>query len=612
MSSRINVSVAQYLFARIKEVGIRSVHGVPGDFNLASLDYISKAGLRWIGNCNELNAGYAADGYARVNGISALMTVAGVGELSTSNAIAGAYAERVPILHIVGQPSLHSQRQKKLLHHSLGDGNFATLSKMSEGAVAQSVQINCAKMAPSLIDNAIAQCWSTSRPVSIILPTDMVHASVPGADLARPLDLSASFINDNTLETDAADAILRALGAAKQPILLLGGYNVRFTKLKEVQSLAENLALPIYLSPSGRGIIDEQHPNFSGLYLGDCSHPYVTQKVRSADLVLSIGNIHSDLNVASVSWNFDPSNMVEIQDGMIHIQGKPHPGLNSAGLLRTLLHRCSDIVPVDIFQNEAPSSTMTLLETGNSFMSSNSNVAINPEPVYGDGLMKGVLRRMFHTLSNREDTGDLTHDWLWPKLSTWLRPEDTVIAETGTSNFGIWSTKFPRGVTFISQYVWASVGYSLGACQGAAAAVQDSDRPDRRTVLFIGDGSFQFTCQELSTIVKNNLTPIIFVICNKGYTVERLIHGMHESYNDVQDWQYRKLLEVFGADRRSYQTHQIRTKAELSALLKDQSFNSDRILQFVELHMDQNDAPSDLKALASQLVARDLQMEAKD
>ncbi|KAJ5758192.1 pyruvate decarboxylase-like protein [Penicillium nucicola] len=531
------------------------------------------------------------------------MTTAGVGELSALNAIAGAYAEYVPIVHIVGQPSLRSQQQKKLLHHSLGDGNFAAIAKISAGVTANSVQINCAKQASRVIDDIIAQCWNTSRPVSITLPMDMVHAPVSAENLARPIDLSSS-TNDIAHETLAVDAIHEALQTAHRPILLVGGYNVRFTKQKEVQLLAERLGLPVFLSASGRGIIDEEHPNFNGLYLGDCSDPHVAEKVRSSDLIISIGNIHSDLNVASVSWGFHPSTMVELRDEMIHVQGKSYPGLNSASLLRALLQRLPDCSPVNTHENVLFPPKKSPFETSTLHLPPIPPVTVNQERVSQGGLLNSESRRMAHTLSYSEE-GPLSHDWLWPALSSWLRPNDTVIAETGTSNFGIWSTKLPRAVTFISQYVWASVGYSLGACQGAAAAVQDSTSPDRRTVLFIGDGSFQFTCQELSTIIKQNLSPIIFVICNQGYTVERLIHGWNESYNDIQEWQPRKLLEVFGADQGSYQTHQVRTKAEFSALLQDPSFNDKQVLRFVELHMDRDDAPSDLKTLAQQLVARD-------
>ncbi|KAJ6127370.1 hypothetical protein N7523_002982, partial [Penicillium sp. IBT 18751x] len=620
MQSPINISLSKYLFSRLKEIGIRSVHGVPGsdcphilarekfmsdthlgDYNLASLDYVAKAGMRWIGNCNELNAGYAADGYARIHGISALMTVAGVGELSAMNAIAGAYAESVPIVHIVGQPSLASQRQKTLLHHSLGDGNFGDLTRMSERVTATSVQINCGNQAPRLIDDAIAHCWKSSRPVSIILPADMVHVPVLAENLARPLDLSAP-LNDKALETNAADAISEALQKAKSPLLLVGGYNVRFTKRREVRLLAEKLGLPIYLSASGRGIIDEQDLNFNGLYFGDCSDPEVMQKIRSSDLIISIGNIHSDLNVASCSWSFDLSRMIELRDEMVHVQGKAYPGLNSTSLLQAIIRR--SVRPVPKQRRLSPSLPLSNLavELANERMPFMSIAPMGQEPARGDRLRKGV--RMSHTMSYKEETNNVRHDWLWPMLSDWLRPGDTIIAETGTSNFGIWSTKFPRGVNFISQYVWASIGYSLGACQGAAAAVQDSSQPDRRTILFIGDGSFQFTCQELSTIIRHKLAPIIFVICNKGYTVERLIHGWNESYNDIQEWQYRKLLEAFGADRGSYQTHQVWTRAELTALLQDPSFSESQTLRFVELHMDRDDAPSNLTTLTQQLVAR--------
>ena len=86
------VDVAEYLFTRLHQLGIRSIHGVPGDYNLVALDYIPNCGLNWVGNCNELNAGYAADGYARVKGISAVVTTFGVGELSLLNATAGGYA----------------------------------------------------------------------------------------------------------------------------------------------------------------------------------------------------------------------------------------------------------------------------------------------------------------------------------------------------------------------------------------------------------------------------------------------------------------------------------------------------------------------------------------
>ncbi|KMU85223.1 pyruvate decarboxylase [Coccidioides immitis H538.4] len=184
------VDVAEYLFTRLHQLGIRSIHGVPGDYNLVALDYIPKCGLRWVGNCNELNAGYAADGYARINGISALMTTFGVGELSALNAVAGAFSEFVPIVHIIGQPSTISQKDGMLLHHTLGNGDYNAFANMSANISCAVAKLNDPHQAATYIDSALRECWIRSRPVYIALPTDLVQKKVDGERLKTPIDLS--------------------------------------------------------------------------------------------------------------------------------------------------------------------------------------------------------------------------------------------------------------------------------------------------------------------------------------------------------------------------------------------------------------------------------------
>ena len=118
----------------------------------------------------------------------------------------------------------------------------------------------------------------------------------------------------------------------------------------------------------------------------------------------------------------------------------------------------------------------------------------------------------------------INHSWFWPCLTAWFRENDIVITETGTSGYGIWNCKFPHKTTAISQILWGSIGYATGACAGAALAAKENG--GRRTILFTGDGSFQLTAQELSTMIRHDLQPIIFIICNQGFTIERFIHGM--------------------------------------------------------------------------------------
>ena len=142
--------------------------------------------------------------------------------------------------------------------------------------------------------------------------------------------------------------------------------------------------------------------------------------------------------------------------------------------------------------------------------------------------MRGVLRKVIQqvelkTLSavpgpkmenkvkeNEDDSEIITQAWIWPRVGQFLKENDIVITETGTANFGIWETKFPKGVTAISQVLWGSIGYSVGACQGAALAARDAGL-DARTILFVGDGSFQLTAQEISTIVRHGLKPIMYL-----------------------------------------------------------------------------------------------------
>lgn len=146
--------------------------------------------------------------------------------------------------------------------------------------------------------------------------------------------------------------------------------------------------------------------------------------------------------------------------------------------------------------------------------------------------------------------------------------------------------------------LWGSIGWSVGACQGAALAAKDAG-VDRRTVLFVGDGSYQLTAQEVSTIVRHGLRVTLFCICNEGYTIERFIHGAEAEYNDIAPWRFRDTPAAFGASAKQVSTHVVRTKAELDRLLRDRDFNEARNLQFVELHVPKMDAPRPLVMVAN-------------
>ena len=405
------ITVADYLFRRLAQVGVESVHGVPGDYNLVALDAVPRCGLRWVGNCNELNAGYAADGYARIKGISALVTTFGVGELSAINAIAGAYSEFVPIVHIVGQPSTVSQRDGMLLHHTLGNGNFEVFADMNKGISCAVAKLNDAHEAATLIDNAIRECWIKSRPVYITLPTDMVERKIEGERLKTEIDLSAPE-NDPEQEDYAVDVVLKSLQAARSPVILVDACAIRHRVLDEVHEFVAKSGLPVFVTPMGKGAIDESLSTFGGVYAGSGSGPAVRERVESSDLILTIGALKTDFNTAGFSYRISQLATIDFHSTYLRVRYSEYPGVNMKGALRKIIAKMGKL-----------------------------NVQPGPVPT-------NDIAEVEQDMSNDQV---ITHAWLWPRLGHWLRPDDIMITETGTSNFGIWETRFEKGMTAISQ-----------------------------------------------------------------------------------------------------------------------------------------------------------------
>ena len=221
----------------------------------------------------------------------------------------------------------------------------------------------------------------------------------------------------------------------------------------------------------GKGAVDETLPNYGGVYAGDGSNAGVRDRVEQADLVLSIGAIKSDFNTAGFSYRISQLSTIDFHSDHVTVRFSEFPGVRMKGVLRKVIDRL-DLSRLSLQPGPTP-----------------SNATEPPAAPSAPGQ-------------------DITHAWLWPRVGQWLRPKDIVITETGTANFGIWETRFPAGVTALSQVLWGSIGYSVGATQGAALAA-DELGGGRRTILFVGDGSFQLTAQELSTMIRHGLRPIM-------------------------------------------------------------------------------------------------------
>ena len=411
------------------------------------------------------------------------MTTFGVGELSAINAIAGSYSEYVPVVHIVGTPSTVSQKDGMLLHHTLGNGNFEVFANMSRDISCAMAKLNDPHEAATLIDYAIRECWVQSRPVYITLPTDMVQKKVEGERLKTPIDLSYPE-NEPEKEDYVVDVVLKYLHAAKNPIILVDACAIRHRVLDEVHELVEKSNLPTFVTPMGKSAVNEELPTFGGksfhrvtrpflnclpgVYAGDGSNPGVRERVESSDLILSIGSIKSDFNTAGFTYRVSQLSTIDFHSNYVRVRYSEYPGVRMQGVLKKIIAQMGKL-------NVQPGPV------------ANNEIAKEDQDISKDQI--------------------ISHAWFWPRMGQWLKQDDIVITETGTANFGIWETRFPRGVTAISQVLWGSIGYSVGACQGAALAAKEMG--NRRTILFVGDGSFELTAQEVSTMIRQGLKPIM-------------------------------------------------------------------------------------------------------
>lgn len=538
-------TVADYLLDRLKELGIDEIFGVPGDYNLQFLDHITaSADLKWIGTANELNAAYMADGYARTKGISAFVTTFGVGELSAINGLAGSFAESVPVIEIVGSPTTSVQNEKKLVHHTLGDGNFLRFEKMHKEVTAAAAHLT-AENAITEIDRVLTIALVDKRPVYINMPIDVseIEVSKPKSAL-EPLTKKLTDV-----ESDILSKIEHALQQAENPVVIAGHEILSYHIEQQVDEFIQKFNLPITTLPLGKSAFNEEDVHFLGTYTGSTTEEPLRSRVDQADLILLLGVKLTDSVTAGFSFGFTSNQIISIGSTEVLFYGEKQQNIQldrfvSALATLSFSRFTGDLLPVNRI----------------------GTVAINDNV--------------------------LTQKQFWKMVESFLVTGDTVVGEQGTSFFGLSNVPLKKEMHFIGQPLWGSIGYTFPSLLGSQIANKKS-----RHLLFIGDGSLQLTVQELGTAIREKLTPIIFVINNNGYTVEREIHGATELYNDIPMWDYQNLPFVFGGTDQSVATFKVTTEIELDKAMKAARQDNTR-LQWIEVVMDQEDSPLLLKKLA--------------
>jgi indolepyruvate decarboxylase len=531
------MKIGDFLLRRLQEAGIGHLFGVPGDFNLELLQQLEDSGqLKWVGTCSELNASYAADGYARLNGMGALTVTNAVGALSAINGIAGSYAEHVPVILIAGSIPLRSIERGLGMHHTTGDGTWDRFL----GAFAH-VTAAEARLTPSNavteIDRLILTAWREKLPVYMELPSDIAYLDVEVP--AEPLVLAEPPSDPERLRSCTA-AIVGRLSQARSPAILVDQDADRYGAATEIMGLAEKLQLPVAVTGPAKAVIDETFPYYAGVYNGKASDPRTREAIETSDCLLSIGYRPIDGTSGDFTASL-PAGTIRARGHSVDVGEDNYQAVTLKEVLRGVLEAVPQRTDGAAGQPAAPAAM------GN----------------HADGSAK------------------LTQAAYWEALQGYLQPGDVLLTDNGTS-YAIFGFHLPPKCTVVASVIWGSIGYSVGALLGTLTAA-----PERRHLLFIGDGSFQETAQELSTMLRHDCKPVIFLINNGGYTIERGYMGKTSDYNDVARWAYAELPKVFrpGTTARSFV---VKTVADLEQAL---SAPNDSLI-FIESVMDPHDAPA--------------------
>jgi indolepyruvate decarboxylase len=542
------LSIGEYLIQRLSDYGIRHAFGVPGDYILTFYGMVEKSPIQMVNCTREDCAGFAADAYARVNGMGAVCTTYCVGGLSVCNSVAGAYAEKSPVVVISGAPGLEERVNNPLLHHKVRD--FRTQLEVFEKLCIACTELTDPVVAFREIDRVLDTAARYKRPVYIELPRDLVevvphisHAYHPGQASQEPL-----------VAEEAAEETTTLLAKAERPVIIAGVEIHRFGLQDKVLALAERYQLPIAATLLGKSVVPEKHPLYIGLYEGAMGHAEVTRFVEESDCVLLLGAFMTDLNLGIFTANLDPARCIYITSEQLRIRHHHYHHVPLEAFLDKLAARNAQVVHRQIPPELRPVRV----------------------PFQLDPAAPLTIRRMIGRLDEQIDD------------------QTIVIADIGDALFAATELTTHQRTEFISPAYYTSMGFGVPAAVGAISA-----RPQSRVVVICGDGAFQMTGMELSTIVRYGYKPIVIVLDNKGYGTERFLHPGQWAYNDIQPWQYHKLPEILGGGV----GYEVRTEGDFDAAL-NQAWNDRSGLALIHAHIPIGDASDALKRLTERLSKR--------
>jgi pyruvate decarboxylase len=397
----------------------------------------------------------------------------------------------------------------------------------------------------------------SAKPSYLTFPTDLVFSPVdaslletPILDLSLPLEISSA---QSEREAFVVQEITRIWDSAKNPVFLIDACALRYGVTDLAEQLIKSTGTMYFSTPMGKGgLAEDPKKGFGGIYMGSISHDDVKTCFEKADLAILIGSIQSDFNTGEFSYTLKADRMIQLHSDSTVVQYASYPGVTFHAVLPLLI------------------------------------TSLKPKPHDPESIPP--LSVLNHVIPSGSASSMVTQEAFWPLWGKFLQKNDIVVAETGTSSFGILDVPLPENGILVSQVLWGSIGWATGATLGVLMAAKEA-KMKRRTILFTGDGSLQLTVQEIATMLRQGLKPIICVLNNDGYAIERLIHGPTRVYNNISHWKWQELLSFFNADNIPHRSWLAENRGEFEAILANEDFAKADRCQLIEVKMDRLDGP---------------------
>lgn len=571
-------NVGSYITTRFQQLGVNHLFSVPGDYTSDFLEIVdTQSTIQRIGNCNELNAGYAADGYARVHGLGAVAVTTGVGAFSLLNAIGGAYVEEVPVIVIIGTLSntklLDEINAGELFHHQVNysDFNKAVYSQVSVAFERISNPLN----APAQIDAAITACISNSRPAVIEImedcyympcadPQGLLTPVLPYEPFGTLIDMAAS--NKYAAQIvnavkSAAAQVYSLLAASKKPVFWVGKEIATYNLSESFKQLQTSVNAPFVGCLLGKATLPENDVWYAGMYDGTFTQPSTQELINDCDCLIGVGVWNTDLNEFSSKPTITPGNPATVF--VSRNMAKVGEDLYVQVSLQNFIDALYDLIKTNGYQpvwQQPP-----------------GNPPAPPAP---------------------PSDANITYDYFFNVLNNFITENTLVVAEIGLSTFGGSSfLKIPRQNGFLAQNIWASIGWSVPAGLGA------SFTQNTRTIVIAGDGAFKLTCQEISTMIMQRCNTVVFILNNKVYAVEQILlnpapfeansTAPFEAANILQPWDYINLMKAFSNNNQNGfgLSANVNTVQDLLNVLNDINQNPDATW-LVNINLNERDYPA--------------------